>query len=778
MSRQFPLFGLLAALAVVVATGCHPQQPIFLHEDGDLSHYKGVATEIEFPDVDEQSLGEVDGAMRPFSLDNSDPREVWDLTLEEAVRCALENGKVLKKLGGQVNTPDRAPDALTGGVERIATIYDPAITETNPRGGIEAALSAFDAQASASLTWEKNDTPRNSPVFAGAQNIFPRIFRQDTNGFQAQISKTAATGGTWTIRHNVNYDRQEDTSRLFISDWNVNLEAEMRHPLLQGAGVQYNRIAGPGAIPGFNNGVVIARINTDIALADFEAGVRDLVRDVELEYWKLYFQYRNLAAVVAGRDSGLRTWREVKAKMDIGAEGGDAHTEAQSRQQYFQFVSAVEEGLNNLYETESTLRYFMGLAATDGRLIRPIDEPTTAKVSFDWHDSHSEALCRSVDLRRQKWTVKRRQLEMISAKNYLLPRFDAIARYRWLGMGDDLIDTNNNTGNPFDNAYESMNGGDFQEWTLGFEFSMPIGFRKEMAGVRHAQLNLARERARLQEMELEVSHQLSFAIREMESDLKQAQTNYNKRVAAEDEIKAAMAKYEVGVAQWTFSEVLDAQRRLAVAESEYYRKLVDYNHAISEVHYRKGSLLEYNGIQLAEGPWAGKAYFDAHRRARERDASYYLDYGFTRPNVISRGEYNQQAGGGPALFEGEYETVETLQPLEAIQTPVPEPATGNRTSDRKTRISHAADEWSPVRSTSYEEPASAAKDDAPKNETRQSPTPKSPTPKSPTPRSVRTKDGSTKWTALKTAGTSDELSSTSSTVEADRSTPGWKGVQR
>ena len=32
----------------------------------------------------------------------------------------------------------------------------------------------------------------------------------------------------------------------------------------------------------------------------------------------------------------------------------------------------------------------MGLAATDGRLIRPKDEPTTAKVAFDWYEVLSE----------------------------------------------------------------------------------------------------------------------------------------------------------------------------------------------------------------------------------------------------------------------------------------------------------------------------------------------------------------------------------------------------
>ena len=82
--------------------------------------------------------------------------------------------------------------------------------------------------------------------------------------------------------------------------------AEVRQPLLQGAGPQFNRIAGPGATPGEYNGVMVSRINTDIALTNFETGVRNLVSDVEIAYWELYFQYRSLDAVIAGRDSALR----------------------------------------------------------------------------------------------------------------------------------------------------------------------------------------------------------------------------------------------------------------------------------------------------------------------------------------------------------------------------------------------------------------------------------------------------------------------------------------
>ena len=220
--------------------------------------------------------------------------------MEEAIQIALKNNKVMRNIGGQVQGP---PDFLLRNPEAIPTIYDPAIAESNPRAGTEAALSAFDTQFSSSLTWEKLDTPQNvSPAYAA---IFPNVNQSDLSTFQARLQKVTATGGTFALTHEVDYAKTNNPSQDYVSDWNVKLVAEMRQPLLQGAGVQFNRIAGPGAQPGVFNGVMVARINTDIALADFEAGVRNLVSDVEIAYWELYFNYRSLDAVIAGRDSAL-----------------------------------------------------------------------------------------------------------------------------------------------------------------------------------------------------------------------------------------------------------------------------------------------------------------------------------------------------------------------------------------------------------------------------------------------------------------------------------------
>lgn len=673
MHRQTRTFWSIILCGSLLATGCTPTQPFYFMEDGDLSHYLDVATQIEYPDVEEPSLDEVTGALAPLTLKNSQDYQMWDLSLEEATRITMCNSQVMRQLGGVVaeSAPETLSRTLINSVA-VTTTYDPALVETATGtafgsqfngNGVEAALSEFDAQLDTSVVWQKNDQPRNTANFQTPQ------FEQDLGNFTAGVTKTTADGTQFAFRNNTIYDWNNNPTafRPLASDWQTSFEASFNHPLLQGKGTQYNRIAGPQSFDqyaanisnGFD-GVMIARIRTDQTLADFEGGIRNVMRDVEQAYWTLYFSYRDLEARKLGRDSSLETWKKVSALFKEGARGGSADREAQSRAQYFQFKAQVEQGLTDLYRAENRLRYIMGLSMSDGRLIRPADEPTTAQVAFDWSSIHGEAVVRRVEVRRQKWEIKKRELELIAARNHLLPRLDATGTYRWRGLGDDLIDSQRSGqsfNSPGSNAFEVLTGGDFQEWQLGLQLSVPIGFRRQLSTVRHHQLALARERAILQDLELEVSHQLGDAIRDLDLNYGLTETNFNRRAAAEREVEAVRAAYDAD--RVTLDLLLDAQRRRADAETAYYRSLIDYNLAVVDVHFRKGSLLDYNGVYLAEGPWPGKAYFDAMRRARKRDASMYLDYGYTRPNVMSRGAHGQVGGGdqgaaasGSVIYEG------------------------------------------------------------------------------------------------------------------------------
>jgi hypothetical protein len=285
----------------------------------------------------------------------------------------------------------------------------------------------------------------------------------------------------------------------------------------------------------------------------------------------------------------------------------------------------------------------LGLPINDGRLIRPADEPPLANVVFDWDFALAEALERRVELRRQKWIIKRRELECVASENFTLPKLDAVGRYRWRGFGRNLLRYDTDFG---DNAVRDLFGGDFQEWLIGAEFSVPLGNRKGFAAMRNSELQLARERAILREQEREVTLELSNMLAEKDRAYAVLQTNFNRRAAAKHELAALQAAFENENAPLHL--LLDAQRRVADAESQYARAIVEYALSVKNVHFEKGSLLDYNGVYLSEGAWPRKACLDAASiRAREARVSRLAAATVQPTMAVGRGAYPQDIDDAP-----------------------------------------------------------------------------------------------------------------------------------
>jgi len=659
MNHLRKLLVLVLAVSLAAPSGCQWSNHSNFQGATD-KYFEDMATSIEYPAESKCTLANNDPALAgppPVTLLDADKLEYWDLSLAEVIEIALANSQVLRELGGAVV---RAPDATR-------TTYDAAIAESDPRFGTEAALSEFDAQWQTSVFWEKNHRLLNNEFFGGGT----RDLFQDAAVFQSAITKQGATGSQFTIRHNVDYDGNNAPGNAVPSAWNSNFETEIRQPLLQGAGVQFNRIAGPLSEPGIYNGVLVARINTDVALTDFEIAVRDLMSNLENSYWDLYYGYRDLDAKIKARDEALKTWRSVYALYETGRTGGEAANEAQAREQYFRFQEEVQTALSGeildgtrvgngsgggtfrptggVLVAERRLRVLMGLSPTDGKLIRPSNEPIMAKVDFDWEESVDEAAARRTELRRQKWQIRRRELELIASKNFLMPRLDAVGRYRWRGLGSDLIGSDRGlvpgTDIP-DNAFANLISGDYQEWQLGAELSVPIGFRQAHAGVRNAQLLLARDRALLRDQQREVVHELSDAIAEMDRTYVVAQTSYNRLIASQQQHQALLVPFEENK-EVSLDLLLDAQRRLMEAESRYFRALAEYAIATKNVHYTKGTLLDYDGVYLTEGPWPGEAYRDAADMESLRGDPRRLNYASSRAPVVGWGGIPQNVDGVP-----------------------------------------------------------------------------------------------------------------------------------
>src|SRR5262249_7246078 len=152
----------------------------------------------------------------------------------------------------------------------------------------------------------------------------------------------------------------------------------------------------------------------------------------------LYFAYRDLDAKIVARDAALDSWRKIHALYVSDKKGGEAEKEAEAREQYFAFQEEVQNAWSGrLYEPTQTnngsgggtfratggirvcerrLRYLLGLPMNDGRLIRPGEEPSLAKVVFNWDDVLPESINRRPELRRQRWAIKRDELTLIASR--------------------------------------------------------------------------------------------------------------------------------------------------------------------------------------------------------------------------------------------------------------------------------------------------------------------------------------------------------------------------
>jgi outer membrane protein TolC len=224
-------------------------------------------------------------------------------------------------------------------------------------------------------------------------------------------------------------------------------------------------------------------------------------------------------------------------------------------------------------------------------LIRPAEDPSEAEVIFSWDTVMQEALMRRPELRRQQLTIHKRQMELLAARNFLNPRLDTVGRYRFRGFGDDLL-AQSGQSSSVGNMADAKN----QEWYVGLEYTVPLGYRKGHLAVSNAEMLLTRDRAILQAQEREVVHDLSNAIADAARAYEGVQNAQNRLEAANNVLKANVALEDQDV-----DRLLDAQRRVVEAEIRYYQAKAEYAVALKNVHLEKGSLMGYTELHILDG---------------------------------------------------------------------------------------------------------------------------------------------------------------------------------
>ena len=195
---------------------------------------------------------------------------------------------------------------------------------------------------------------------------------------------------------------------------------------------------------------------------------------------------------------------------------------------------------NAVLDREAALRNLLGLPPMDGQRLVPISPPTTQREPFAWPTLLELAEDRRPDLVELKLILEADQQLLLQVRNAAYPQLDAVGRYRWNGLEGELPD----------GTYLRSQPGQFTDWTLGVNFSVPLGLRRGRASLRSQELVIARDRANLQQGLHAVTHDLALNLRGIERAWTQYDLAKQTRDAARLNLNLQIENYLAGRSQF------------------------------------------------------------------------------------------------------------------------------------------------------------------------------------------------------------------------------------
>lgn len=551
-SRILFLAVVLSTFIIAAARADGPLYPVILPEQ----------REIEYRDPSSLRRARIPETIAPRTVARPPAPELesWMLSLDDALSIALENADVIRVLTGVAATSSGR------------TIYDAAVTNAD----IDVERGRFDPTLQQNNAWNRTETP--SAILD--ENIPGRTFiggnRVDDYQSDLGVNKTNVLGGQLGLNYGENLGRFRGNSLFPLNPQNRDaVELNYTQPLLQGGGFHVNTAP-----------IVIAQINTERSFFQFKDSVQDSVKGVIEAYWNLVFARTDLWARRIQLDLAQKAYEREAARKETGF--GDIADVAQTRVTFNQFRAQVVAAEASVLAREAALRNILGLSPNDSKQLVPVSPPTNERLEHNWDELVALAEQRRPDIIELKLILDADDQRIIMARNEALPRVDAVGLYRWNGLEGRM---------PLGDEVSSRTG-QFTDWTLGINFSVPLGLRRERAMLRQQELILARDRANLEQGMHFAIHDLAITVRDIDNAYEQYLAFKETREAATDNLNQQLAEYLVG--NVIFLNVLQALNDWGNSVSSEAQALTSYNVALAELERKTGTILETHGVIFYE----------------------------------------------------------------------------------------------------------------------------------------------------------------------------------
>lgn len=468
------------------------------------------------------------------------------LTLLDAIRYALANNHDIQIAGYE-------PSLLRADVTKAWGVFDPTVFMTNQNSRV--------------------DRPTQTTIDTGSSKITDLVEHHWQN--QYGIREKMLSGGTVSLYQEQDYLKSNSLLVLPDPQYTTNFNAELKQPLLKGAGDLVNQAP-----------IRVANLNVGIGFQEFRQKTMQAINDTVAAYWQLVFDMETLAVAQRTVDLAQEVLRREEVRRKDGVSNELSVNRAQSAVSTRQ--AEVVRNQTRIQNSMDKLKLLMNSPDipldSDVRAV-PTEKPTYYVFEIDRSAAVAKALINRPEIEAARKTVAINQIRVDVAHHEKLPRLDALLRYTTNGLGTRLGE-----------SYESQSTFDTTGWVAGLELEMPVPNRDAKGDWRRRLIEYQQSLLQADQTAAKAIQEVNLAVRTILSARDEVEATLKAKSAAELTVKGEFARFELG--QTSNYELLQSQDSLGSAEREYLQALLGFNLALSELSRAQGTMLEDRGVEV------------------------------------------------------------------------------------------------------------------------------------------------------------------------------------
>jgi outer membrane protein TolC len=304
-----------------------------------------------------------------------------------------------------------------------------------------------------------------------------------------------------------------------------------------------------------------------------------IIADADRAYWSLYAARKMLEVRKQQYDLAKATLDETERFVEVGVK--PKIEIIRTKKTLADTLTDIISAENTVRERERDLKRMLnkkGLGMETKTVLIPSSLPDPVRYELDRNRMVESALLNRMDLLELELQLEMDSMTIEYKRNQTLPDLTFEYKYNIDGLGADRSD-----------SYEMLSEDTYHDHQVGINMNIPIGNKRAKSELRQSIYKRAKDLSTKESKEAEIKNDVLNNIDRLEAKWQGILASRQSTILSDEQYKAEKRQYELGLVN--SREVMDAQTKLAEAQSAEITALTEYQAALINLAYATGTLL-------------------------------------------------------------------------------------------------------------------------------------------------------------------------------------------